>query len=199
MKIRDLRVDDSWKALNGGKTIYEGYNMENVPENILSLEVVKMFACNDTLYIETREPEKELKKETVSGLFEDELAELFRELKKGDYIEHNNTCYYAKPSINYDGIIIKENEMFKAVNGKDVAYIGSKSLVNLLAHKTFTVCHDSTQNKKRMFYDAETEWIYTENFFHEMYEEYKEGEENPCTFEQFIKETIDFNGGIIEM
>ena len=25
-----------------------------------------------------------------------------------------------------------------------------------------------------------------------LYEEYKEGEENPCTFEQFIKDTIDF-------
>ena len=118
MKIRDLRIDDSWKVLNGEKTIYEGYNMENVPENILSLEIVKMFACSDTLYIETRDPEKEL---------------------------------------------------------------------------------NNTQNKKRMFYDAETEWIYTEDFFREMYEEYKDGEENPCTFEQFIKDTIDFNGGIVEM
>jgi len=82
-----------------------------------------------------------MKKEIYcNDLFEDELHELFRALKKGDYIQYEDVRYYAKPTINYDGIVITEKDMFRLEDrGKGNAYINENFLVDILAHKTFTV------------------------------------------------------------
>lgn len=78
-------------------------------------------------------------KQAYTGLFEDELKDLFRELKKGDYILFNGTEYHACPTIYYDGIIVHDKDMFLIIDHGMRSYINTYYLSCLLAHKDFVL------------------------------------------------------------
>ena len=56
MKVKDLtQIDDVSKIYSESRgELATLVNFENIPENVAGLEIVKLYACNDTLYIITK-------------------------------------------------------------------------------------------------------------------------------------------------
>ena len=76
---------------------------------------------------------------TYSGLFEDELTELFRNMSKGDCIIYGNTEYHVKPGISFDGLFTTDNDLFLVIENNSRSYVNTAYLISILAHKDFTV------------------------------------------------------------
>lgn len=82
-------------------------------------------------------------KKYYKGLFEDEIAELLRELEDNAYIVtglHFETAYIKIHTLYEDGIISTVNDYYiHYINGKQCGFVGIGSVINSLAHNEFYI------------------------------------------------------------
>lgn len=76
-----------------------------------------------------------------SGLFEDEVSSLLRELPLGKSIKMNNRTTYVKRDhmVNDDGIVSKVEDFAHYVNDKYVGAVNRTFMIQALCHTNFEI------------------------------------------------------------